>query len=348
MPKQALRQLFQNKARAVPLFMPFPVRLCLAWFAVAVAFVTALCLGAQDYPLSLLWQMLGGHDATDPAQVIVAQIRLPRAVAAVVIGAALAVSGLIMQAVARNPLADPGLTGVNAGAALAVVGGLWGIGALPQGTIAGLALLGAGVSVIVVRMLAGGGDNSLRLPLAGAAFASLCMALVAFVVLLNPDARSVYRYWMVGSLAIADAGGLMVLTPIAVLGIALAILVARQIETLMLGAEIGAALGLRPGRVIGLALAAITLTAGASVALAGPVGFIGLIAPHLARRIASGKGMTAATLMACPVGAGMALIADTLGRWLIRPSELPLGVVLAMVGAPAFMLLVRRMLRAPE
>lgn len=99
---------------------------------------------------------------------------------------------------------------------------------------------------------------------------------------------------------------------------------------------------------IGLALAAIALTAGASVALAWPFGFIGLIAPHLARRIASGKGMTAATLMACPVGAGIALIADTLGRWLIRPSELPLGVVLAMVGAPAFMLLVRRMLRAPE
>jgi iron complex transport system permease protein len=93
--------------------------------------------------------MLGGHDATDPAQVIVAQIRLPRAVAAVVIGAALAVSGLIMQAVARNPLADPGLTGVTAGAALAVVGGLWGIGALSQGIIAGPALLGAGVSAIV-------------------------------------------------------------------------------------------------------------------------------------------------------------------------------------------------------
>lgn len=320
-------------------------RLALLWGGVLLALALALCLGAQDYPPSVLWQVLRGYDAQDPAQAILAEMRLPRALAAVVVGAALAVSGLLMQAMARNPLADPGLTGVNAGAALAVVAGLWWAGPLTAGGTAGLALAGAALASLLVRALAGAGDSTLRLPLAGAAFASLCMAVVALVVLMNPEARSIYRFWMVGSLAMADTAGLALLAPLAAGGILLAVLVARQVETLMLGAELGAALGLNAGRVLSLGLAAIACTAGAAVAVAGPVGFIGLIAPHLARRLAGQAGLTAAVLLACPIGAIVTLLADTAGRWLMRPTELPLGIVLAMLGAPMFMLLVRRMLR---
>lgn len=324
------------------------LRLGLLWLAVALAFAGALCLGAQDYPPTALWRLFGAHDPEDAVQAVLWGMRLPRALAAVVVGAALAVSGLVMQAMARNPLADPGLTGVNAGAALAVVAALWAFGPLPQTALAGLALAGAALAAVLVRMLAGGGDNSLRLPLAGAAFSSLCMALVSLVVLLNPEARNIYRFWMVGSLALADRAALMALAPVALTGIGLALLAARQIEALMLGSEIGAALGLRTGRVLGLGLGAVALTAGASVALAGPVGFVGLIAPHLARRLAPGASLAASLLIACPAGALLTLLADTAGRWLIRPGELPIGIVLAGVGAPAFMVLVRRMLRQEE
>ncbi|MDT1060881.1 iron ABC transporter permease [Paracoccus sp. CPCC 101403] len=322
----------------------FP-RLALMWLAVSAGFVAALCLGAQDYSPRLLWSALAAYDPTDPAQAIIREMRLPRAIAALVIGAALAVAGVVMQAMARNPLADPGLTGVNAGAALAVVLGLFWLGALPQLGIVGLALAGAALATVLVRLLAGGGDNTLRLPLAGAAFASLCMALVALIVLLNPEARNIYRFWMVGSLAMAQPPALAVLGPVAAVGILIAAIAARQIEAMMLGAEMGRALGLSVGRVLGLGLAAVALTAGASVAIAGPVGFIGLIAPHMARRAARGASLTQQVALACPVGAGLAVLADLAGRWLARPAEMQLGIVLAMIGAPAFMLLVRRMLR---
>ena len=325
--------------------MPLFPRLALLWLAVLAGFVAALCLGAQDYPPRVLWAALTDFDPADPAQAIMAGMRLPRVAAALVIGAALAVAGVVMQAMARNPLADPGLTGVNAGAALAVVLGLFWLGALPQLAIAGLALGGAATAAILVRLLAGGGDNTLRLPLAGAAFASLCMALVALIVLMNPEARNIYRFWMVGSLAVANLPALVMLAPVAFGGILIAALAARQIETLMLGAEMGRALGLHVGRVLGLGLAAVALTAGASVAIAGPVGFVGLIAPHLARRSLPGASLPQQVVLACPVGAGLALVADLAGRWLMRPAELQLGLVLALIGAPAFVILVRRMLR---
>lgn len=320
-------------------------RLALLWALVALAFAAALCIGAQDYPPNLLWKILTAYDPQDAAQAVVVEMRLPRALAAVVIGAALAVAGLTMQALTRNPLADPGLTGINAGAALAVVAGLWFAGPLSAGGTAALALSGAALASLVVRALAGQGDTTLRLPLAGAAFASLCMAIVAFVVLLNPEARNIYRFWMVGSLSVAGGETLIRLAPVAGLGIALALVAARQVEALMLGEELGAALGVKPARVMTLGLAAITCASGAAVALAGPVGFIGLIAPHLARRVAAGAGLATTVLLACPLGAIITLLADIAGRRMARPAELPLGIVLAMVGAPLFMLLVRRILR---
>ncbi|TWJ00466.1 iron complex transport system permease protein [Gemmobacter caeni] len=328
--------------RSVPPALPL---LCAG---VAVVFVAALCLGAQDYGPGLLWQALVARDPKDLAQAVVVEMRLPRALAALMIGAALAVSGLMMQALTRNPLADPGLTGVNAGAALAVVAGLWFLGPMGSAATAAFALSGAAAAAVLVRLLAGSGGGTLRLPLAGAAFASLCLSVVSFVVLMNPEARNLYRFWMVGSLALADTGRLAALAPLGLAGICLGLAVSRQVESLMLGEDLGAALGLHPGRVLSLALAAIAMTSGAAVAIAGPVGFIGLIAPHLARRLASGAGLGVTMLLACPLGAGLTLLADIAGRWLMRPAELPLGIVLAMIGAPVFMLLIRSILRKED
>ena len=305
----------------------------------------SLCLGAQLYAPKLVLSALFDRDPADPAQQILWEMRLPRSLAAVVTGAALGVSGQIMQALTRNPLADPGLTGVNAGAALAVVTALWLLGPIAPLQIAAVALLGAGIATILVRLLAGEGDSSLRLPLAGAALASLCMALVALIVLLNHEARNLYRFWMVGSLALADVESLKIMTPLIAAGILLALMMSRQIEALLLGAEMGTALGLHPGRVLSLGFVTVTLCAGAAVALAGPVGFIGLIAPHLARALAPRAGLATWIACVCPLGAVLALVADTLGRMVMRPGEAPLGIVLALAGGPCFMLLVRRMLR---
>lgn len=328
--------------------MPLLIRLGQLWLAVVLVGIAALCLGARDYTPAMLWAAITAHDPAEPAHAIIMGMRLPRVAAAVIVGAALAVAGVVMQAMARNPLADPGLTGVNAGAALAVVLGLSAFGTLAQSTTAILALMGAAVAAVLVRILAGGGDNTLRLPLAGAAFATLCMAVVAVIVLLTPEARNIYRVWMVGSLAVAQGQTLAALAPIALTGILIAILCARQIETLMLGAEMGNALGLNVGRVLACGLAAVSLTAGASVAIAGPVGFIGLIAPHLARHSFRDANLTQQVLLACPVGASLAVLADLAGRWLMRPAELQVGLVLAIMGAPIFMILVRRLMRESE
>lgn len=316
-----------------------------AGLALAACFVAALLVGAQDHSPAALLRAAVERDFSDPVQAILLGMRLPRALAAVAVGAGLAAAGLTMQALTRNPLADPGLTGVNAGAALAVVSGIWLAGPLPRAAVAALALAGAAAAALLVRALAGGGDATLRLPLAGAAFASLCMALVSLMVLLNPDARALYRFWMVGSLAQADLAALAALAPVIAAGLACALLAARGIEALALGEEMGAALGVGPGRILGLALLAVALTAGGSVALAGPVGFIGLIAPHLVRRMAPGAGLGGRLVLACPVGACLALVADAAGRRLPRPEEWPLSLMLAVLGAPVFIWLVRRMLR---
>ncbi|TWI33922.1 FecCD family ABC transporter permease [Paracoccus sulfuroxidans] len=319
--------------------------LLILWCLVTLAFAAALALGAQDIaPGQVMGAIMGDRG---PAADVVLGLRLPRAAAAVFVGGALAVAGVVMQTLARNPLADPSLTGVNAGAALAVVLGLMSFGVMPRPLVAALAFGGAAAAAIIVRLLAGHGDTTLRLPLAGAAFASICMSIVALVVLLNPEARNIYRFWMVGSLAMADLQGLAMLVPVGLLGVLCALFAARGIEALMLSDELGAALGVSPGQVLTLALLAIALTAGASVALAGPVGFIGLIAPHIARRIV-GSGLSRLILASVPLGAILALVADVIGRVAIRPSELPIGIVLAIFGAPAFMLFARQLVRGPK
>lgn len=321
-------------------------RLSLLWLLVLAGGVAGLCLGAQDYSFRTLWAMVTRFNPSDPAQAIMAGMRLPRILAAVVVGAALAVAGVVMQAITRNPLADPGLTGVNAGAALAVVLGLFAMGAMSHAEVTVLSLAGAGLATVIVRLLAGDGDTTLRLPLAGAAFGTLCLSVVGLIVLLDPETRNIYRFWMVGSLGQADLGMILRLAPVAATGIAIALLAARPIEALMLGHEMGQTLGIHAGRILAFGFVAVAMTAGASVAIAGPVGFVGLIAPHLARHWVR-EGLIGHILAACPIGAGLAVFADLLGRWLARPAELQLGIVLAMIGAPAFMILVRRMLRDP-
>lgn len=316
---------------------------------VAITFALALLLGARQLSAGVAWTAIIAFDPTDPAQAIVRGLRLPRALAGLACGAALAVAGTLMQALTRNPLADPGLMGVNAGAALAVVSTIWTWGPQAPPALAAAAMAGAGLAAIAVWKLAGGheiSDNSalsVRLPLAGTAISSLCMAMVVAAVLLNTETRELYRFWMVGSLARANLDALISLAPFALAGLFLALACCRGLDALALGSDLASGLGARPRLTAAAALLSVTLLSGAAVALAGPLGFVGLIVPHIARALGASR-MTPTVLVSIPLGASMVLLCDTMGRVAARPSEIALGIVLALLGGPAFMLLLSRML----
>ncbi|TNJ42744.1 iron ABC transporter permease [Phaeobacter sp. B1627] len=314
------------------------------------AFAASLAFGARSIPVATLWQALTAFDPGDPLHGVLRGLRLQRALSGAICGAALAGAGVIMQGLTRNPLADPGLMGVNAGAALAVVAVLWSFGPQDVPAIALAAIIGAGLSAAAVWALAGGQEASdnraltIRLPLAGTAISSLCLSMVAAVVLLNTETRDLYRFWMVGSLGQATFDTLTRLLPVFAAGVALALAAARGLDALALGHDVAAGLGARPARAAAAALLAVTLLSGGSVALAGPLGFVGLIIPHLVRGLTgSATGLT--LVAALPLGAAMVLACDTLGRVAARPSEIAIGLVLAVIGGPAFMVLLSRVLR---
>lgn len=319
----------------------------------AAAFAAALMFGARAIPAETVWQAFSAFDASDAEHGIVRGLRMQRALSGAACGAALAAAGVIMQGLTRNPLADPGLMGVNAGAALAVVAVLWGLGPQSTPAVAAAAVAGAGVAAAAVWRLAGGRETAasqalmVRLPLAGTAISSLCLALVSAVVLLNTETRDLYRFWMAGSLGQATFNSLARLLPLICAGAVLALAAAPGVDSLLLGSDVAAGLGTRPERAAAAGLAAVTLLSGGAVALAGPVGFVGLIIPH-ATRAAGLRSTAAAVLAAMPLGAAFVLGCDTLGRIAARPSEIAIGLVLAVIGGPAFMILLSRILGPAE
>ncbi|MBJ3778717.1 FecCD family ABC transporter permease [Acuticoccus mangrovi] len=310
-----------------------------------VAMAASLCLGVRPVSLSEAWQAMVAPDWSDPAHVTILSIRLPRLLAGLVCGAALGAAGMAMQALTRNPLADPGILGVNAGAAFAVTFGSLLLGRADSGVLAVLAFPGAAVASVVVFGLGGGlrGDATpVRLTLAGAAFAALLLSLISAVVMMRGDTLEVVRFWIVGSLAEAAARPLTAMTLAALAGGLLALALAPRLEALALGAALARGLGTRPGSTQAGVLVAVTLLVGAAVALAGPIAFLGLMAPPIARRLVGGA-LRPGLLAAAVIGASMLLLADTLGRLVFAPAEIRAGVMTALLGGPAFVLIARRL-----
>lgn len=311
--------------------------------------VLSLALGARPLAPGAVLQALfsfGTVAADDPAvHAIVHDLRLPRTLAGIMAGLGLGVAGVLMQALSRNPLADPGLLGLNAGASAGMVLALWGLGL--SGALASIwfAMLGTALTLACVFALGSIGRTAglpLRLVLAGAALNAFLFAVVRAVLLLNQEALEVYRFWVVGSLTQADAGALALLAPFFLAGLALAALTAGALNLLALGDESARALGLRPGLArLGAALAVVLLCA-ASVAVAGPVGFLGLVVPHLAR-LAVGVDNRRCLLAAALIGPALMLGADVAGRLVLHPGELEVGIMAALLGGPVFIHLVRRM-----
>jgi iron complex transport system permease protein len=287
----------------------------------------------------VLWHNDGSADA-----VIIHDQRLPRTLLGALVGAALGLAGAVMQALTRNPLADPGLLGVNNGAAAAVVT------AIAFGGVTGVlgyvwfAFLGAAVASVVVYALgtAGrGGATPDRLVMSGAALTAVLQAYLGAVLLIEPDTFNQFRFWNVGSLSGRRADVLTQVSPFIAVGIVLALLLARPLNVLALGEQTGKALGAHVGRTRVLGAVAITLLCGASTAAIGPIAFIGLAVPQAARILVGPdqRWVLPYSMVLSPV---LLIASDVLGRIVNPPEELQVGIVTAVLGAPVFIALCRR------
>ncbi len=314
-----------------------------AWIVLFLAFGASLAVGVTDISLREIWQALVAFDGSTEHW-IARSIRLPRSLIAVFVGASLAVSGAIMQGLTRNPIASPTLLGINAGAALALVVGLFAWGDIPLGVEAALALFGAGLGAIAVYGLGSlgrGGLTPLNLVLAGAAITAFFSALTTASLLLNQRAFDEIRFWLTGSISGRNAELFLQVLPFFGVGLLLALALGRQITTLSLGDAIAQGLGQQTAWVKGLGLLAVVLLAGGSVAIAGPLGFVGLMTPHLARTWA-GTDYRWILPYSALFGAILVLGADILARLLFYPQEFPVGLILPIFGAPFFIYLLFR------
>ncbi|OHX19152.1 Fe(3+)-siderophore ABC transporter permease [Chromobacterium sphagni] len=311
---------------------------CLALLAAAV--VLSLALGAKPIPLSTVWNSLLGRDH-GPDSVIVLQGRLPRTLLGLLAGAALGLAGALTQALTRNPLADPGVLGVNAGASFAMVLGVAVLAVdSPQGYM-GCAAAGALAATLLVYAVGARGRRAdpLRIVLAGVAVGAVLMGLSAAITLLDPIAFNRMRYWNAGTLDVRDMAAVGLAAPAILAGGLLALLLARPLGAMALGNDLAVSLGSRPLWAQAGAVAAITLLCGASTAAAGPIGFVGLMIPHVSRRLAGPdlrKSLPFTALLA-PI---LLLLSDIVGR-LLTPGELRVSIVTAFIGAPALIWLAR-------
>lgn len=274
---------------------------------------------------------------------IVRTLRLPRTIIGLGVGAGLAIAGVAMQAITRNPLASPTILGINAGASFAIVTAVFLLGVVTPTMYVWFAFAGAlavAVLVYVIASVGRGGATPVKLALAGAVMTALLGSWISAVLVFNERTLDEVRYWLAGSIAGRDLDVFVQVLPFLVTGTVVCLLLANQFNTMALGEQVAAGLGQRTGLVRGVTTVAVVLLAGASVAAAGPIAFVGLAVPHAIRTVVGPDHRW--LLPAAAVGGAVLLIgADVLGRILLRPSEIQVGIVTAFVGAPVLVHLVR-------
>lgn len=323
------------------------VVLAAAILGILVSVVLSLSFGSRPVSgaqvIEGISSWLRGETPTDIGALAV-QSRIPRTVLALLAGAALALSGALMQAITRNPLADPGILGVNTGAALAVVVGIAFLGVSSALGFLGLALIGAFVTAFFVYFVGSvgpGGTTPIKLALAGAATTAALASLVSAILIPRQAVMDEFRYWQVGNVARADWETMVAIVPVLIIGILIALLSASSLNALALGDEVAVGLGVHVGRVrIVAAIAGVALCA-AVTALAGPIGFVGLMIPH-AVRLVSGSDQRWLLPLSALGGAILLTLADTLGRVIGSPGEVEAGIITAFLGAPVLIIIARR------
>jgi iron complex transport system permease protein len=320
-----------------------PVLVAVLLVLLLVAVLASITLGSKAVPFTDVARVLTG-DGDGIADRGIIEARVARTVVGVLVGAALAVAGAAMQGLTRNPLADPGLLGVNAGASLAVVVAIavFGVGSLTG--YVWWAMAGAGLAAVLVHALAGlagGGVTPLRLTLAGAAVTAGLASWSSGLLVSSKQSFDSFRFWQVGTIGGRGLDLVVTVLPFFAVGLALVLLTVRRLDALALGDDLARGLGEN----LVLARAAVALgvavLCGASTALAGPIGFLGLVVAHGAR-FAVGPDHRRIIPVCLVGGPALLLLADTVGRLVAQPSEVQAGIMTAVVGVPIFVLLVRR------
>ncbi|MFT4157401.1 MAG: iron ABC transporter permease [Microbacterium sp.] len=313
----------------------------LAGLGLLVSAVVGLTVGTKFIGLDTVLDAILRFDG-DALQLDVRESRIPRTVLGIVVGLALGAAGAVMQGLTRNALADPGILGVNAGASVAVAIAVAALGLTSFPALMAFALLGALLATAIVVLLAAVGDGSpVTLVLSGVALAAVLGGATTALVLLNPTAFLQMRSWESGALAGRDIGILTVAGPAIVVGLVLALLLTRSLDVLALGDDTAASLGVRMGYARTGAVVVVTLLAGTATAIAGPVAFLGLAVPHIARGVAGASARVVVPLSAL-LGAIALVLGDVVGRIVIAPQEVPVGIVLAFVAAPFMVWIGRR------
>ncbi|EEO14931.1 TPA: FecCD family ABC transporter permease [Vibrio cholerae] len=306
--------------------------------------ISSVFVGSRDIPYAVTFDALFHFDEQNTQHLLVHYLRVPRTGLAILVGAALGAAGVIMQAMTRNPLADPGILGVNAGAILMVVIGIAGFGLTDMLHYLWFGLFGAAATSVGVYLLAGinQSPNPVRVVLAGAAMTVMLLSMTHLIMLNSAqEVFNQFRHWSVGSL---QGRGYEVLLPTSVfvlLGLIAAILLARGLDTVVLGHDAGKALGVNPLWIWIASATVVTLLAGTATAAAGPISFLGLTAPHLAR-LWVGAEHRRLLPYSMLLGALLLLGADLAGRLIGSNDEISAGIMVALIGGPVFVLLVRR------
>lgn len=314
----------------------------LALLVITVAL--SLGVGARPVAPAVVIDALLRPDPDNADHIVVLTQRVPRTVIGIVAGGALALAGTVMQGLTRNPLADPGLLGVNAGASVAVLGAITLLGiASPRGFI-WFAFAGAAVAAVVVALIGArgpDGGNPAKLALTGAAVTAGLTAVTTLILTTQTVALDVYRYWAVGGLAARGLDSVAMVGIPVLIGVLLALLCGRGLDLIALGEDTASGLGHDVGRTRAVGILATVLLCGGATAIAGPIVFLGLLVPHALRAVV-GSDYRRLLVLAVPAGASVLLLADVLGRVIALPGEVQAGIVVAFVGAPVLIGLVSR------
>lgn len=332
----------QHSLKARPVALAAGLALLCALLAVVV--LLGITVGARPIGLGDIWNAFFAYDAKATSHRIILELRVPRTVIGLIVGAALGLAGAMLQGATRNPLADPAILGINAGAALCVVLGimLFGIGSL-QGYV-WLAFIGAGTAMAIVYAIASlgrEGATPVKLALAGAAVTAAMMSVTNAVLITHTETLDQMRFWQVGSLAGRTMDILYQVLPFLAVGIIGALFCGRLLDGLSMGEDVARSLGQRVQLTRGIAALVAVILAGSATAAAGPIAFVGLTIPHVARAMTGPnyRWILPYSMVLAPI---LLLSADIVGRVIATPGEVQVGIVTAAIGAPFFILLVRR------
>ncbi|MGB6298761.1 MAG: iron ABC transporter permease [Rivularia sp. (in: cyanobacteria)] len=318
------------------------IGLIIGFIVLAICLFISVSYGAADISWQNVYDSLISFNGSRE-HLIIRTVRLPRSLLAMIVGASISTAGAIMQGITRNPLADPGILGINAGAAFAVVMAIFLFGASSPSFYVWCAFAGAGITAVSVYFLASlgrSGITPLNLTIAGAAISAFLASLTTGILIVSQSTLEEIRFWLAGSLAGADTSLILQILPYVCIGMVLTLIISKQITILSLGEDIAKGLGQQTASVKILAAVCVLLLDGSAIAVAGAIGFIGLVVPHIVRFIV-GLDYRWILPYSALFGAILLLASDIAARLIIKPQEIPVGIMTALVGAPFFIYLAK-------